>query len=399
MKRGLGFFGCIMLLSCFVARDINKGRDVFSLDIATLEKNKRKVAAKDESLKQSYKQLIKEADQALKFGPVSVMEKAHTPPSGDKHDYMSLAPYHWPNPDTKDGLPYIRKDGQTNPEVKEYKDKEYLPKLCESVHTLGLAYYFSDENHYAEHAARLIRTWFIDEATRMNPNLNFGQAVKGHNTGRGAGMIDTRHLIKVVDAIGLIKNSKHWKKSDQTAMEKWFGDFLHWMQTSKVGLDEMDSPNNHGAFYDAQRLSMALFIGNRDLSGEIIKSAQHRLDSQMNNEGFFPKELERTISLHYSVFVLEAFFNIANMADAAGMDFWNYESPTGKSLKKAFEAIKPYLLQEKEWTHPQIKPFSYENAYGLLMEGWKRFDCRKCSDGVKILAGDKSQRLILNLFY
>ena len=31
-------------------------------------------------------------------------------PSGDKHDYISVGTYWWPNPDTSDGLPYIRRD-------------------------------------------------------------------------------------------------------------------------------------------------------------------------------------------------------------------------------------------------------------------------------------------------
>ncbi len=192
----------------------------YSLDAATLSANKARVKANDPLIKPAYKQLMKEADDALTFGPVSVMEKKHNPPSGDKHDYMSLAPYHWPDPTKPDGLPYIRKDGQTNPEVKEYKDKEYLPKLCGNVNTLALAWFFSDDKVYAAHAAKLIRVWFLDTSTRMNPNLNFGQAVKGVNTGRGAGMIDVRHLVKVVDAIGLLQNSAYWTAADQAGMKK-----------------------------------------------------------------------------------------------------------------------------------------------------------------------------------
>jgi hypothetical protein len=401
MNKPLQFFGCILLMSCFAAKEATAPAkpQVFILDVKALESNKSRILSKDKAALSAYKQLIKEADKGLQFGPVSVMEKKNNPPSGDKHDYMSLAPYHWPDPSKADGLPYIRKDGETNPEVKEYKDKEYLPKLCEVVHTLALAYYFSEEGHYAEHASRLIRTWFLDTATRMNPNLNFGQGMKGHNTGRGAGMIDTRHLVKVVDAVGLLKQSKYWKKADQEGMKKWFGDFIVWMQTSPVGLDEKDSPNNHGAWYDAQRLAMSLFIGDRDLSREIVLSAQQRLDSQMNNDGFFPKELERTISLHYSVFVMDAFFHIAQMAEEAGMDFWNYTSPTGKSLKKAFEALRPFLLQEKDWTGKQIKPFNPENGFMILLEGEKRFGCKNCREGVRLLAGDKSERLIINLLY
>ncbi len=401
MKRVLLSIIGLGLISCQATNAFKQpGKPVvYALNLQALEKNKKRINAKDVQVLPAYKLLIKDADKALEFGPVSVMEKKNIPPSGDKHNYMSLAPYFWPNPDTKDGMPYIRKDGQTNPEVKDYMDKEYMPKLCSEVQTLALAYYFSGENRYAEHAAKLLRVWFLDSATRMNPNLNFAQAIKGVNTGRGAGLIDSRHFIKVVDAIGLLRDSKYWKETDQQGMKKWFSDFLNWMQTSKNGVDEMNADNNHGAFYDAQRLSMALFTDNKELAGKIVLNAADRLDKQMNNEGLFPKELARTISLHYSAFVLNAFFTIAQMADKAGIDFWSMTTPSGKSLKKAFETLKPYLVQEKSWESPQIKDFDFEDGYPLLLEGATHFNCRSCREDVNRLAAGKSERLRLNLLY
>jgi len=377
-----------------------KGKpQVFTLNRELLENNKSRVAAKDPAIMMAYKQLMKDADKALQFGPVSVMEKKTLPPSGDRHDYMSLAPYHWPDPAKADGLPYIRKDGQTNPEVKEYKDKEYLPQLCGDVYTLALAYYFSGEKVYAEHAAKLVRVWFLDTATRMNPNLNFGQAVKGVNTGRGAGMIDTRHFVKLIDALGLLNGAPEWKDKDQLGMKKWFTEFLQWMQTSKVGRDEMDADNNHGAWYDAQRLAMALYTGDTALADKVVKHAAVRLDQQMNEEGFFPKELARTISLHYSTFVLHAFFAIANMSGHTGTDLWTLTTPSGKSLRKAFMVIRPYLSKEKEWEGQQIKPFTYEDGYGVLYEGAAHFQCKTCKEEVKRLAADKAERLLFHLIY
>ena len=381
------------------ANDQPGSPSVFALNRAALERNKGRINAKDAQIMPAYKLLLKDADKALEFGPVSVMEKTNNPPSGNKHDYMSLAPYYWPDPSKPDGLPYIRKDGQTNPEVKEYKDKEYLPKLCESVHALSLAYYFSGEKVYAEHAAKLIRVWFLDTATRMNPNLNFGQAMKGTNTGRGAGMIDTRHLVKVVDAIGLLQTSKYWTQQDQQGMKEWFTAFLDWMQTSKIGRDEMAANNNHGAWYDAQRLAMSLFIKDQEQVKKIIASAQDRLDKQMDNDGRFPKEMERTISLHYTAFVMHAFFVIAQMAENAGVDLWNYSSPSGKSLRKAFDALRPYLAQEKTWEGQQIKDFDYEDGYSLMMEASTRYKCGDCIDTVKRIAGEKAPRLRVNLIY
>ncbi|HEV7783554.1 MAG TPA: alginate lyase family protein [Chitinophagaceae bacterium] len=403
MKKAAVFIVSISFMVCSTAsahRQPGTGKPVvFVLDAAALAANKSNIQAGDAAALAAYKLLIKDANAALKFGPVSVMEKKNDPPSGNKHDYMSLAPYHWPDPTKADGLPYIRKDGETNPEVKEYKDKEYMPKLCAEVHTLALAYYFSDDKVYAEHAAKLVRVWFLDTATRMNPNLNFAQAIRGVTIGRGAGMIDSRHFVKLIDAIGLLQGSKYWTGADQKGMQQWFGELLQWMATSKNGIDEMNAGNNHGAWYDAQKLSMALFTGNMELAKKTVVSAQDRLDKQMDDAGQFPKEMERTTSMHYTTFVMEAFFNIALMADDAGMDLWNYTSPSGKSLKNAFDVLRPYLIKKKEWQGQQIKDFEYEEGYFLLMEAGRRFNCKSCRDEVRSLAGDKAERLRINLFY
>lgn len=400
MKVCLSFL-TVLFLSCTAikAKVPPQTPIVYTHNAKTLQANKSKISAKDPSLTAAYKQLLKDADKALNEGPFSVMEKKNNPPSGDKHDYMSLAPYFWPDPSKPDGLPYIRKDGQTNPEVKEYKDKEYIPKLGENVHTLALAYYFSGDEKYAEHAAKLLKVWFLNPDTKMNPNLNYGQAIKGVNEGRGAGLIDTRHLIKVIDGIGLLNGSKNWKQTDQKGMQQWFSHFLNWMHTSKNGLDELETKNNHGTWYDAQRLTMALFIDSLDLAKKIVNSATVRLDQQMDNEGKFPKEMERTIALHYNVFNLEAFFLIANMAEKVGIDFWNQTTPSGKSLKKGFEFQYPFLTQKKEWTGQQIKPFPYDEGYPILMAGAAKYNCKDCIAFVKRTEGDKAERLRLLLLY
>jgi len=370
---------------------------IFSYDAAILSANKSKIKANDLLLCAAYKQLLKDADKALNLKPMSVMEKTNKPPSGDKHDYMSLAPYFWPDPSKPNGLPYLRKDGETNPEVKDYKDKEYLPKLCEAVNTLALAYYFSGNNKYADHAAQLIRVWFLNKDTRMNPNLNYAQAMKGLNDGRGAGLIDTRHLIKVVEGIGFLNSSKSWSAADQRGMVQWFTDFLNWMQTSKNGMDEMNAKNNHGVWYDAQRLSFSLFTGQKDVAKKIVLHVQIRLDKQMDDNGNFPAELERTNSLHYTVFVVEPLFMIAQMAKPTGIDLFNYTSTSGKSLSKAFYALQPYLTQEKKWTGQEIKKFDFDEAIPLLVYGTDKYNCTACTAAFKKMPADKTEKLRIRL--
>jgi hypothetical protein len=391
-----------LLLGCAATKSVAEPPQapvVFVLNGSVLSGKKAAIKNNDPSLMPAYKTLLKDADKALNIGPFSVMEKKNEPPSGDKHDYMSLAPYHWPDPTKKDGLPYIRKDGQTNPEVKEYKDKDYMPRLCEAVNTLALAYYFSGDEKYAAHATQLLEAWYLNPATKMNPNLNFAQAIKGQNTGRGAGLIDARHFMKVIDAVGLLQGSTSWTAADQKGMQAWFADFLAWMQTSPNGTDELDAPNNHGVYYDALRLSIALFTANKEAAKAIVQNATKRLDSQMDVDGKFPLEMERTIALHYNVFALHAFYMIASMAEKTGFDFWNYTSPSGASLQKGFNYFYPYLTQEKQWIGQQIKPFDFEEGYPLLLMSAAKYQCAKCRGEVKALAGLNAEKLQENLLY
>lgn len=351
----------------------------FNLQFSTFAQNRMHlINAKDTNYKKAYNALISEAEKALKYGPVSVMEKNEVPPSGSKHDYMSLAPYHWPDPSKKDGLPYMRKDGETNPEVKLYKDKDYLPELCSQIYTLALAHSYSGDKKYNNHAIKLIRVWFLDTATKMNPNMNFGQAIKGQNTGRGAGLIDARNFIKVIEAIELMNKEKAYPKNDLKNMQVWFADFLQWMETSKNGKEEMNAKNNHGVWYDALRLSIALFNNQEEAAKKIIANAQVRLANQMDDNNRFPLEMARTTSFHYSVFVIDAFLKIATMAESIGVDFLANTVNSIHTLKAAVDEMVPYLVQEKQWDGPQIKPFDYKEGVSILRFSSNKFSCAKC---------------------
>ncbi|MDP4291042.1 MAG: alginate lyase family protein, partial [Bacteroidota bacterium] len=350
---------CFTLIVAFYVTGSGQSLKVFSIDSKNLVAAKQKVKNGDKQALAAYQSLIRDADKALTAGPFTVMNKKQVPSSGDKHDYMSLAPYFWPNPNTPNGLPYIRKDGVHTPETKDFRDKDDMLKMEDAVELLSLAYYFSGDEKYAERCTLLIRTWFLLPATKMNPNVNFGQAVKGENEGRKEGVLETRGIAKVVDALGLIQGSKAWTDADQKGMQTWIAAFLDWMQISSIGKGEMLAANNHGTWYDAQRLSYALFLGKKDLANEICKYAINRLDKQMDKNGNFPKELARTKSLGYTMFVTQAFFEVAKLAEHTDVDLWNAVTPSGKSLKKGIEALAPYFSKEKEWTGQQIEPASF----------------------------------------
>jgi hypothetical protein len=370
--------------------------DMVVLDFNVLAANKEKISKKDPALEKPYTQLIELANVALRFKPVSVMDKLDLPPSQDKHDYMSIGPYWWPDPTKADGIPYIRKDGEVNPEVRNYPDKENMPKVCEHVYNLSLAYYFSNNEEYAKHAAKLIKVWFLDSATAMNPNLKFGQAIKGITEGRAEGLIEVRHFIFLLDAAVLLKSSEHFNENKQKKLTKWMRTFLNWMETSEIGIDERDAGNNHGVWYDATSLALANFVGDKSLANKVVKRAADRLDAEMNENGLFPLELARTTSLHYSAFILDAFTVIAHLSEKTETNLWTIQTKSGKSLEKGYLGLIPYLADPKSWTWKQIKPFNMSNAHQILWKAAVKYNCVSCKDIIK-QSTPNYEKLLINI--
>jgi hypothetical protein len=322
---------------------------------------KQQVEAGDPRITPAYEELLRDARRALREPLLTVTARTvMVAPSGDKHDYLSLSPYWWPDTTKPNGLPYIRRDGVTNPESKTDLDQPRVAKLGQVMQALGLAYYLTGDEAYAARATMQLRSWFLDSATRMNPHLRFAQLVRGDPRERGSGIIDTRWFMEVVDAVGLIQGSKSWTPDDQQALRDWFRQYLTWLRTSPNGAHEFKAVNNHGSWFAAQTAAYALFVGDTAAAGEIIEGIKPRIGSQIQPDGQQPIELERTMSMHYSSFNAEALSRLAEMGRHVGIDLWHYEAPSGASLKRAIDHIVPHIGSTSTWPGRQIREVEIE---------------------------------------
>ncbi len=354
---------------------------VFVLNSKLLSERKARIfnkKAPDNSYKAAIEQLDNEAKKALKTEIRSIVTKQANPPSGDKHDYMSQAPYFWRNPNTADGFPYIRKDGERNPEIKRFPDHGLLDVMIKTVEKLATAYYYTEKEEYATRASEILRMWFLDPKTKMNPNLNFAQAIPGLNTGRGIGIIETAEFTRVVDSIGLIGESKSWTKTDQAGLETWFAKYLEWLTTSKNGLDEAAAKNNHGMFYDVQVVSFALFVGKADFAKKQLEQVtKKRIEKQIESDGRMPLELERTKSWNYSSFNLDALLRLAEMGETVDVDLWTFEENDGSGIRRAIEFLYPFMNTENKWKYQQIEGFGPERLLPLLRRAARKYTDEK----------------------
>jgi hypothetical protein len=366
---------------------------VYAFNGASLARIKSLDPAKKKELKEAYKKLLRDAEKSLAVGPFSVMTKSQTPESGDKHDYLSLARYFWPDPKKSDGLPYIQKDGETNPEIETITDNKNFDQLTKNTETLALAYYYSGEEKYAEKAATLLRGWFLDAATKMNPNLNFGQVVKGKPGGRSSGLIEMRGLTRIIDATGLLEGSKAWTADDKKGLHDWFAKYYDWLMTSPIGMKEARATNNHGTWVTAQISEIGLYIGKKDSAVAFLEEAKQKvIAQQIDPDGTMDRELARTRSLHYTVFNLDALFTLSEIAKAAGVDLWNYESKDGRSIRKALDWMLPYVNGEKKWEHEQIDDEKMEKNYPIFRHAACQFGDEKYFKAADAIAPENPEK-------
>jgi hypothetical protein len=302
------------------------------------------------------KQILLKADNALRQPPVTVTSSVSPRSAGGKHDFYSEGDYWWPDPKHPNG-PFVQRDGQTNPD-NFVEHRRAMIRLSQIVGSLASAYVITKNEKYVAHAFHHARAWFADTLTMMNPSLLYAQAIKGRVTGRGIGIIDTIHLIEVVQGLSVMENANGVDKNLVMRVKNWFSQYLVWLTTHQYGKDEMNAENNHGTCWVMQVAAFAKFTVNNGL----ISDCKNRfkttlLPNQMAEDGSFPKELRRTKPYGYSLFNLDAMTMICKILSDDRDNLWTYETSDGKSIKRGIDFLFPYVQDKEKW------PFNKDVMY------------------------------------
>lgn len=314
------------------------------------------------------------ANAALSAGPWSVMDKKQTPPSGDKHDYLSQAPYWWPTkpktPSNPYGCPYVQRDGQRYPGADAISDHAERGTAWSAIHDLALGWYYTGRGDYAQRAELDVRAWFLNPATAMNPNMDFAQGIPCMATGRPEGIIESSEQITdVLDALALLDSgAPGWSAADHAGIQSWFTRYLNWMRTSSLGVQESAAKNNHGSWKDQQDAAIAVYLGQTSTATSIASGAEtKRIAVQIKADGSQPYELARTRSWHYSNFNATALCRLTEVGRHVGVNLWTYTAPGGGNLDKAIDYLIPAAEKgASAWPHQEIGTFDRTLAfYGL----------------------------------
>jgi len=331
------------------------------------------------------KQILAEAGWAMKQAPITVTASFCTRSAGGRHDFFSEADYFWPDPQNPDG-PYINRDGMTNPD-NFVEHRKAMIRFSKIIGALASAYKITGDPKYVRQAVIHLKAWFIDPETLMNPNLLYAQAVKGKFTGRNYGIIDSIHLMEV--AQGVIVMESVMDPEATNGIKKWFAEYINWLTTSKPGIEEKLTKNNHSTCWAMQVASFAKLCDNKVVLDSLrIMYKTVLLPNQMGADGSFPLETSRTKPYGYSIFNLDAMATLCQILSTPQDNIWNFQTPDGKSIRKGIDYLYPFVTDKSKWplkqdvmywdNWPVAQPFLLfgANAYNedAWFLTWKKFD-------------------------
>lgn len=346
-----------------------------------------KLHLSDPSYAQAYKALKKQAEHDLVMKPLTVMSKDYIPSSGSKHDYVSLARYAWPDQTKPNGLPYMMRDGISNPELNKF-DRNKLSDMTGAIYRLSLAYYFSENEKYAKKATELIHIWFLDKTTRMNPNLRYAQHIPGEADGRCYGVIDAYSFVEMLDGVQLLEKSKSFTAKDSKKLKAWFSHFLKWLLSHPQAIEESGQKNNHAIAYDVQIAAYSLYTGNRKVFADVLAYfPKRRIATQIAPDGSQPHELRRTLAFGYSQYNLHHIIDLMLMVKHQGLDFRKYCISDEHSFFKAMDFLAPYMGKGvKLWPYQQIN-------------GWEGKQQEMACDFYRAYTLDESRKDYLHIYH
>ena len=296
--------------------------------------------------------ILKTAGLALFQEPITLTRFPAKLSEGGPNDFYSNGDYWWPNPAKSNGLPYIRRDGESNPN--NFNDhRRCMAQLRDSVAALAAAYKLTSEDRYAAKASELLRVFFLNTGTRMNPSLNYAQAIPGVSPGRGTGIIDTLHLAEVAIAVKAVAKSPAVSSESLAGLQRWFRDYTLWMTTSKNGREEANAGNNHAVAYFLQLAAFASLTGDADLLAKCRRQFKEVfVPKQMALDGSFPAELTRTKPYGYSIFQLDNLATLCQLLSVKDNDLWTFTLSDGRGTRQAMAFLYPFLAGKSKWPHP-----------------------------------------------
>lgn len=317
--------------------------------------------------------IISKAEADLDVKPLTITAFPAEESEGGIHDFFSEADYSWPDPNNPGG-PYIGRDGYS------YMDnfrahRRALNNMSILVGNMASAWILTGEQKYADAILPHLYAWFVDEDTMMNPRLDYAQAIHGKFNGRSYGIIDTIHLIEVVQAMIRLEEAGLMPQDLLEATKSWFYRYVDWMFDDPKGIAEMRAGNNHGVCWILQVGTFAKYAGWTEMYLFAKNRFKYKFLPEMAEDGSFPMEVARSKGYGYSLFQLDAIVGVCQTLSTPDDDLWSFVAENGRNIRQALDFMFPFIQDKSKWIKaPDVTHWDdWPVAHPSLIFAWNRF--------------------------
>ncbi|KAL8276618.1 hypothetical protein RQP46_010967 [Phenoliferia psychrophenolica] len=274
----------------------------------------------------------------------------------------------------EDKIVWDRTDAKRNADTGNASQAKELQAVCQKVFVLAIAYFFGLKWNpsvcapASKKAYELLWTFFGDPNTRMIPEVEYGQYVRGcqpKGPYRPEGFLHIRGLILISQVLPLLPAPPS-PFSPHSFMHPWFEQHVNFLQHHECGRLAATRKNNIQTHYLIQ-LATHLVTINRPLDAHNIATGQffpspghpNGISAKISEQtSALVEEIKRPNPVHYTLFELEPLTYLASLATAVRQynnlghlpDVWEAES---HALKRAIDFGIFYLLKSVGSEEPQ----------------------------------------------
>ncbi len=257
------------------------------------------------------------------------------------------------------------------------KAKNGLRDDANAAYAQALCYRMTGQLKYAQSAVRLIIAWATNVETmsrKDDSTLSFSY-----------------HFPALIFAADLLRDENVWPKDQQ----KVFSEFL---RDKALPMNTMNRKHNWGNWGLVLSSSCAVYLKDEALFNECVDRWKYFIEHQIATDGHLPHEVKRSggqRGIWYSHFSLMPQTIAAEILKVNGEDLYDFKSPSGRTLKQAYERIaewtcKPDIFPYWKGDPKELKRVSYFSYFEILNAHWPNDDVSELLSGSRPMTASHS---------
>jgi len=192
------------------------------------------------------------------------------------------------------------------------------------------------------------------------------------------------HFTPLILAADLLRRSGDWPQKDRAV-------FARFLREKALPMNTMGAKNNWGNWGLSMAIAIAAYTGDEDLFKKCVQRWRWFVVHQVAEDGHLPHEVNRSggrRGLWYTNFALLPQTIAAEVAAVRGVDVYDYRSPSGRTLRQAYERAAAWIRRPETFPYwkgdvGDLRGVDYVGYFEVLLPRWPNPDAAAMLERVR----------------